>query len=338
MNRKVVRLRDVAVAAGTSIKTASRVVNGDARVSPDTRQRVEEAVESLGYQVDVTARSLRRGVDDTIGIVVPTIGDPFFAKAIEEIEQRSLDMGVKLLVASNSHSAETEREIVEGLIARRVSGLIITPEFADYSYLQRIPTPVVFIDRHPRGLDTGVVRVDDQGAAKAAVLHLADHGHRRIAIVTDDVSIRTSGLRRQGYHDALREKGLPIDERLEAHGCHDARDAFEATAALIAGPHAPTAIFSARSATSLGVVRKLHEAQRTDIALVSFGDFATADVLTPAVTAIDHDPAMLASAAMDRLADRIAGIPDDGVDTIVPLRLIARGSGEMAPARLEASA
>ena len=338
MNRKVVRLRDVALAAGTSTKTASRVVNGDTRVSTETRRRVEHAIESLGYQVDVTARSLRRGVDDTIGVVVPTIGDPFFAKAIEAIEQRSLDMGVKLLVASNSDSAEAEREIVEGLLARRVAGLIVTPEFADYSFLSRIPTPVVFIDRHPRGLSTGAVRVDDQGGAKSAVMHLAEQGHRRIAIVTDDVSIRTSGLRLLGYHDALREKGLPIDERLEARGCHDAQDAFEATAMLIDGPSAPTAIFSSRSETSLGVVRQLHASGRTDIALVSFGDFVTADVLTPAVTAIDHDPAMLAGAAMDRLAERIAGVPDDGTDTIVPLRIIERGSGELAPARLEVSA
>jgi LacI family transcriptional regulator len=338
VNRKVVRLRDVALVAGTSTKTASRVVNGDERVSPDTRRRVEHAVESLGYQVDVTARSLRRGVDDTIGIVVPTLGDPFFAKAIEEIEKRSLDLGVKLLVASNSHSAETEREIVEGLIGRRVAGLIVTPEFADYSFLKRIPTPVVFIDRHPRGLDSGAVRVDDQGAARTAVLHLAEHGHRRIAIVTDDLTIRTSNLRYRGYHDALRERGLPIEDRLEASGCHDAHDAFEATATLINGPHAPTAIFSSRSETSLGVVRQLHASGRTDIALISFGDFATADVLTPPVTSIDHDPAMLASAAMDRLTERMAGLPDDGSDTIVPLRLIERGSGEMTPAHLEASA
>jgi LacI family transcriptional regulator len=338
VNRNFVRLRDVALAAGTSTKTASRVVNGDTRVSPDTRRRVEQAVESLGYQVDVTARSLRRGVDDTIGIVVPTIGDPFFATAIQEIERRSLGMGAKLLVASNSHSAQAEREIVEGLIGRRVAGLIITPEYADYSFLQRTPTPVVFIDRHPRGLDSGVVRVDDEGGARAAVLHLADHGHHRIAIVTDDISIRTSNLRRKGYHDALRERGLVIDERLEANGCHNAQDAFEATAALIASPLAPTAIFSSRSATSLGVVRQLHAARRTDIAVVSFGDFSMADVLTPAITSIDHDPAMLASAAMDRLAARLAGNPDDGSDTLIPLRLIARGSGEMAPERLEASA
>lgn len=338
MNRKVVRLRDVAEAAGTSTKTASRVVNGDVRVSADTRRRVEQAVESLGYQVDVTARSLRRGVDDTIGVVVPTIGDPFFAKAIEEIEQRSLEIGIKLLVASNSRSGDAEREIVEGLIARRVAGLIVTPGMADYSFLDRIATPVVFIDRHPRGRTTGVVRVDDRGAAKAAVLHLAAHGHRRIAVVTDDMRIQTSSLRREGYRDALRELGVPIDERLEFQGCRDANDAFDATAALIDSPLAPTAIFSARSETSLGVVRKLHATGRTDLALISFGDFVTADALTPAVTAIDHDPAALASAAMDRLVSRISGAPEDGHDTIVPLQIIARGSGELPPARLEASA
>ena len=86
MNTSPIRLRDVALAAGTSTKTASRVINGDARVAADTRKRVHEAVDSLGYQVDLMARSLRKGVDDTVGIVVPTIGDPFFAKAIEEIE------------------------------------------------------------------------------------------------------------------------------------------------------------------------------------------------------------------------------------------------------------
>jgi LacI family transcriptional regulator len=105
VTRSPVRLRDVAQAAGTSTKTASRVINGFDGVAPETRRRVQEAVESLGYQVDLMARSLRRGVDDTVGIVVPTIGDPFFAKAIEEVEQMVLPLGINLLVASNSRDA-----------------------------------------------------------------------------------------------------------------------------------------------------------------------------------------------------------------------------------------
>ncbi len=93
----------------------------------------------------------------------------------------------------------------------------------------------------------------------------------------------------------------------------------------------PTAIFSARSETSLGVVRALHLRQRTDIAFVSFGDFATADLLSPAMTVIDHDPRMLARRAMDLLRERLDGTPPSPDDVIVPVELIARGSGELAP-------
>lgn len=333
MKHKPIRLRDVALAAGTSTKTASRVVNGDARVSDSTRMRVEEAIKELGYQVDVTARSLRRGVDDTIGVVVPTIGDPFFAQGLEMIEEMALAMGVNLLVASNSRSADHERELVEGLIGRRVAGLIITPGQADYSFLSANPTPVVFMDRHPHGATYGVVRVDDRGGAKAAVAHLIAHGHRRIALVTDDPNIATSALRRQGYHDALTEAGIAPDPSLEAIGCELSDQAFTATERLIGQSQPPTAIFSARSETSLGVIRALHNAERVDIAFVSFGDFEMADVLRPAITVIDHDPRQLAEAAMIRLRQAMERTQVDHTDTIVPLRLITRGSGEIRPDR-----
>ena len=172
MTTKNVRLRDVAEAAGTSTKTASRVINGDPRVSAATRRRVEEAVATLGYQVDLMARSLRRGVDDTIGIIVPTIGDPFFAGMLDEIERIAMTRDFKVLVANNSRSPEVERKVVEGLLARRVAGLIVTPNNADYAFLSTVRTPVVFLDRHPAGLEAGCVRVDDRG--EAAVI-TADH-------------------------------------------------------------------------------------------------------------------------------------------------------------------
>ena len=91
MSTQPVRLVDVAQRAGTSTKTASRVLNGDPRVADDTRRRVEDAMNELGYQVDVLARSLRTGVDETIAVVVPTIGDPFFASMIEEIERAAFE-------------------------------------------------------------------------------------------------------------------------------------------------------------------------------------------------------------------------------------------------------
>ncbi len=329
MSAKPVRLRDVAAAAGTSTKTASRVINGDPRVADDTRRRVESAVQQLGYKVDLLARSLRRGVDDAVGIVVPTIGDPFFARMLDEIERFAMTRDITLLVANNSRKPEVERRVVEGLLARRVAGLIITPHGADYAFLDAVETPVVFLDRHPEGLATGCVRVDDRGEAKRLVRHLAGFGHRRIAFVADGLEVKTSALRHAGYREAMTELGLPVDPDLEAIGFVYADEAERATLEMLDRPEPPTAIFSARSETSLGIVRALHQRRRTDIAFVSFGDFSMAEVLTPAVTVLDHDPAILARHAIERLLDRLDGAEDDCEDIVVPLQLIARGSGEI---------
>ena len=329
MTRGPVRLRDVAQMAGTSTKTASRVINGLDGVAPETRRRVEEAVETLGFSPDLMARSLRKGVDDTLGIVVPTIGDPFFAQMIDEIEQIVLPQGMNLLVASNSRDPKLERKVIDSLLARRVAGMIVTPFAADYGFLANLSTPVVFLDRHPEGIASGAVLVDDLEGSRQAVNHLASFGHRRIGLLVDDLSIKTSSQRQAGYLQALLELDLTVDPDLMMSGCVEALQAEQRTGEMLDLPNPPTAIFSTRSAISLGVVRALHMRRRTDIALVSFGDFFTADVLDPGVTVIDHDPRRLAAAAVERLRAGIGGIPDDLQDVIVPLHLVERGSGEL---------
>ncbi|MDA0231919.1 MAG: LacI family DNA-binding transcriptional regulator [Chloroflexi bacterium] len=332
MTRRIVRLADVAEAAGTSTKTASRVINGDPRVGAETRKRVQAQVDALGYRVDVMARSLRRGVDDTVGVVVPTIGDPFFALIIEEIERIALARGMTVLIASNPRDPSTERRVVEGMLARRVGGMIIAPFATDYGFLAKVATPVMFLDRHPAGLDTGVVRVDDFAGAYRAVQHLAKHGHRRIALVVDDLEIETSRLRREGYISALNDLGLAVDQDLQLLGCPDAAIAETRTRELLVRRNPPSAILSARSVISLGVVRALHLAKRTDIAVVSFGDFVNADILNPGITVLDHNPQILARVAMERLLKRMNGSDEHPLrDEVIGLHLIARGSGEIRP-------
>lgn len=331
MTRRAVRLRDVAEAAGTSIKTASRVINGDPRVAPATRARVQEAVDAMGYRVDVMARTLRRGIDDTIGVIVPTIGDLFFAAALEEIEMLALERGINLLVASNSANPAVERSVVDGLLARRVAGLIVVPFSTDYGFLTTVRTPAVFMDRHPVGLETGVVMVDDVAGADQCVRHLAAHGHERIALLLDELTIETSARRRDGYLHAHAALGLPVDESLIITGLHDAAAGERAVRDLLSRPNGPTAIFSARSEISLGAVRSLHLSDRNDMAIMSFGDFANADLLRPGVSVMDHNPRVLARAAMERLLLRLDGVPDDANDVIVPLHVILRGSAELQP-------
>lgn len=332
MTRRKVRLSDVADAAGTSAKTVSRVVNGDHRVSIETRTRVQGEIDRLGYQVDLMARSLRKGVDETVGVVVPTIGDPFFATMVEEIEGIALEQELAVFVASGSRTPGIEQTVVERMLARRVAGMIIAPFMTDFAFLANTHTPVVFLDRHASGLVADVVLVDDFAESKRVVHHLANYGHSRIALIVDDLAVETSRSRREGYLAAHHELGLPIDEDLEFRECINAEVAEQRTWEIMSRPEAPTAIFSSRAETSLGVVKALHHGNRTDIALVSFGDFEAADILSPAVTVLDHDPRILARIAMERLIVLMRGdeTPPPS-ETIVPLHLIKRGSGELIP-------
>jgi LacI family transcriptional regulator len=331
MSQKLVRLKDVAVAAGTSSKTASRVINGDPRVSQETRQRVEEAVVKLGYRVDVLARSLRRGVDDTIGVVVESIADPFFAAVVSEIEIGALRRGLNVIVVSSRRIPNREAAIVDNLRQRRVAGLIITPQTADLSFLDPAEMPIVFVDRHPKNIPADIVVFDDRGGARTAVRHLARYGHRRVAFISDDLAIETSRNRHAGYVDALEEMGLPVEAELVVTDCDYAATAESRTCQLLDLPEPPTAIFSARSETSLGVVKALHDRKRTDVAFVSFGDFALADVLQPAITVLEQSPELLGRLAVERFFIRLDGDHREPVSTVIPLRLIPRGSGEIMP-------
>ena len=322
------RLLDVANAAGVSLRTASRVLNDDPRVAPDTRQRVQEAMLDLSFQPDAMARSLRAGTDTAIGFVVESISDPFFAEVIDAVEQQMSRHGRSVLVASTRRDAGWERDVVERMLQRRVAGLLLTPA-GDSTYPRHAwfapRVPVVLVDRPAPGLSADLVEIDDYRAAFDAVVHLAAHGHRRIAYVGDTPAITTSAARLRGYHDAAPGEALV---RCDAA---TSADAARITSALISGPNPPTAILSATTRASLGVVPALHAAGRTDIALVAFGDFPMADALRPAVTVVDHPGHEIGRVAAARLLARLAdpGIPVERIR--VPARIVARGSGELRP-------
>jgi LacI family transcriptional regulator len=326
-----VGLRDVAARAGTSTKTASRVVNGDPRVSPDTRARVERAVDELAYRPDPLARSLRRGTDDAVGVVVDEVSDPFFASVIGEIERMALDRGVTVIVASTRRLAERERIVLDGLLQRRVAGLIVASISEDHAHLRTAACPVVFIDRAPVGLKADAVLVDDAAAAARVVEHLLARGHRRIAYVGDRLAIDTARLREAGYRSALAAAGVELPAAYLQRMDPLLADGREVVETLLALDEPPTAIFSANTRCSLRVLPTLHRLGRTDLAFVSFGDFPTADALTPPVTVLDHSPERIGRLAAERLFRRMGGeeLPPETI--VAPVGLIARGSGEVAP-------
>ncbi len=325
------RLLDVANAAGVSLRTASRVLNDDPRVAVVTRQRVREAMLDLRLQPDEMARSLRAGTDTAIGFVVESISDPFFAEVIDAVEREMSGHGRSVLVTSTRRDHDRERDGIGRMLQRRICGLLLCPTGDDHTWLDTGRVPIVLVDRPAAGLSADLVEIDDRQAAFDATAHLIAHGHTRIAYVGDTPAIPTSAARLRGYRDALAEHRLAADERLINCDGATSQAAAQALSALIGDPHPPTAILSATTRASLGVVPALHAARRTDIALVAFGDFPMADTLRPAVTVVNHPGREIGRAAAARLLARLghASLPVERIQ--VPAPIIERGSGELRP-------
>ena len=324
---------DVAARAGVSIKTVSRVVTGSGAVAPDTRRRVEQAVAELSYVPNSAARSLRVGVGDTIGVIIDSIADPFFASLTAAIENDALAHGMSVVIASTGRDPERVSGQVRRLVQQGVRGIIVAPVARQTDLATAIGDhPVVFVDRSGDvpGVDT--VRVGDRAAARRAITHLISHGHRRIAFFGDNNEVSTIVDRRLGYRDALRAAGITPDPSLILSDCGDVDTAAAATTALLTGNAGTTAIFASNPRAAVGITTTLHGAGRTDVALVSFGDFPLAAAVYPGVTVIDQDPFRVGSAAAERLLARLNGDTGPAIDLRVPTPLIVRGSGEVPPA------
>ena len=334
MTRRVT-LVDVARAAGVSITTVSRVINDGPNVRDDVRSRVRTAVGDLGYEPNAVARSLRSGRDATIGVVVDSLADAFFAAFCHAIEQTAVERGLAVTIGTSGRDAARETGLVQRFLQRQVSGLVLVPTQDSPGYLGslRRSTPTVFADRPVSAPGYDSVLGADLDGAVDATRHLLAHGHRRVAFLGDSTSVHTSRTRLEGYRRAMAAADVEVDERLVVTGCSEPAEAEAVARAFLADPDGPTAVFSSNLRCTTGLVRALHAEDRTEVAVVGFGDFPLADVLSPAVTVVDQDPHHLGVLCAERLLARLDGDTTETATTVVPVQLIARGSGEIPCAR-----
>ena len=239
-----------------------------------------------------------------------------------------------VVVSSLGQGAERERPALEALLRRRISGLIVACASADQAYLAawQDRTPMVFVDRPPRGLTSVYVIEDDLSGARQAVTLLAGHGHRRVAFLGISTPVTTIRRRLKGYRSAVAELGLLDRPDLICMPTPSADECAAELVKLLEAPAAPTAVFSATSTVTMALVQALQRAGRTDIAVVGFGDFPMAEALAPPVSVLDQDPARLGRIAVERLVQCIEN-PHAQVRrrTVLPVQLIPRGSGELPP-------
>jgi len=329
-------MKNVADLAAVSFKTVSRVVNGEPGVSRQLEERVTAAIAELGYQPNHGARALRQSQRKatTVGVIHADISNPFMAAVHRSFEAVAARHDCLILSGSSLEQSDRHDELIRAFAGRQVDGLVIVPvgnatESDHLAQEMRRGTPVVFIDREP-GVDADVVMSDHRGGAELATRHLLDHGHRRIAFLGSREHVHSVIERRSGFDDVMKAAGA---EPATVVGLRTPDDSAKAVHELLQRPPSeqPTAIFAAQNGLTLGAVRALHALDRhRDVALVGFDHIDSVDIVEPGITTVPQNAAEVGQRAGELLFSRLLDGRTEPRREIVPVRLVPRGSGELA--------
>ncbi|NLG83829.1 MAG: LacI family transcriptional regulator [Firmicutes bacterium] len=284
-------LKDVAKKAGVSLATASRALNNRGDVDQTTRKKVLEAAKALSYTPNPLARGLLSGTTKTIGILVTTIQNPFYAAVVSGIEKVLAAEGYTIILCNSHEDPEAEREAIRVLLARRVDGLIIAPVQSKPDGLELLfksNVPFVFVARYMPGVDTDYVVCDDEAVGRLATEHLIDRGHRRILFMNSRGN-SSAELRQRGYEQSLAAHGISPEPSL-IRTVYYHTQAEEAISAALDEGLDPTAVFCFCDEMAVGVLRVL--AARgirvpEEIAVISCDNLAFSAVLHPPLTTVD---------------------------------------------------
>ena len=330
-------IKDVARLAGVAISTASAAINRSAPVSDDVIAKVEAAVREIGYVPHGGARSLRMGQSRLIGLILPDITNPHFAKVAKVVETACLKAGYMDAVYSTSEDYDRERQILAMMRMQRVAGLIIIPTRSDAEHgarlAEQIHVPTVLLDSFVTGLPYDVVKLDNVTAGRLATEHLIGLGHRRIAVTTGRPNIATGEDRLRGYLDALEAHGIPVEQRLLIAGRFDQAVAHDSTLRLLREPNPPTAIFALSNMMALGALNAVQEVGLkvpTDISVVSIDDFDFANIMNPPPTVVAAPVEQMAQRAIDALLGEIktGSTPSRRIELFQPELIVRASAGQ----------
>ncbi|MBT9677189.1 ribose utilization transcriptional repressor RbsR [Levilactobacillus brevis] len=309
MTRKVT-IRDLAEAAGVSVTTVSQILNGKGeRFSIETRQRVHQLQEDLGYVPDFNARNLIMKSAQTIGVLVPNLGNPFFSMFIRGVQQTSRERHFIPLIFGANHDEQLESYYLQELIKRAVDGLIIasasiTGEAID-NILKKNGIPYLLIDQNG-GPSVDRIRVDDEQGGQLAARYLLALGHQRIVVVMPEHPTQNLRIRLAGFKAQLVDQQIPLADSAVITSPMTKLGGYQATAAVLA--QHPTAVFAINDETALGLMRGLHEQGvrvPDDISVLGYDDIDLDEYVVPKLTTIHQPVVTMGQQATELLINRV---------------------------------
>ncbi|MYS19473.1 transcriptional regulator, LacI family [Streptomyces sp. DvalAA-14] len=322
-----VSLKDVALLAGVSIKTVSNVVNNYPHVTPAMRDRVQRAIDELGYRPNLTARHLRKGRTGIIALAVPELGNPYFAELAGAVIDAAARHDYTVLLDHTAGLREKEVLVCQGFRAHVIDGLILSPielEAADLLGRRSDDGPLVLLGEREYEAPYDHIAIDNVAAARTAVRHLAALGRRRIAFIgaRRELARRPAHLRLRGWREELTAAGLPCDEELVAATDGYGRwDGAAAMTALLDRGAEPDAVFAYNDLMALGAMRALVERGLRvpgDVSVVGFDDIEEGRFSATALTTVSPDKQAIARLAVERVVARLTGTPQMHAERIQP--------------------
>jgi LacI family repressor for deo operon, udp, cdd, tsx, nupC, and nupG len=326
-------LKDVALLAGVSMKTVSNVVNDYPFVTPETRAKVQRAIETLDYRPNLSARLLRGGRTGLVALAVPEIGAPYFAELAEIVVQQAKTHGWTVLIDQTFGDRDIERLVAEGIKSHLVDGLIVSPLTltAEDIEQRRVTTPLVLLGERLTTAPVDHVTIDNVAGARAATEHLLAMGRNRIAAIgSQPGQPGTASLRLKGYRQALRRADIGYDRSLVAPAAnYHRRDGAAAMLELLLLEDEPDAVFCFNDTLALGAIRTLLSSGRKvpdDIAVIGWDDIDEGGFSTPSLSTIAPNKAQIAELALALLSRRIADSAAEPQEAVADFTLIARES------------
>ncbi len=322
-------IAQIAMAAGVSIPTVSKVLNGRVDVSPATRERIEQIIEEYGFTPNRAARALGKGKTELVDLVVPSLDDDYFFPIVQGTELALKETGVRLVLTSTHYEADEEFQWIDTVTDRSTDGvLLVLPSDEAIQRLSQQTSPFVVI-HNQGGLPANIpsVTITSWEGGFAATNHLISLGHRRIAYIGKDVSAMDAIERFAGYRTALEVASIPLDPDLQREGKFTANDGYKATKELMALASPPTAIFAGNDHHAIGVYRALYEmniAIPRQVSVVGFDNLAYTELMNPALTTIHVPRVELGRVAAGMLLKLIAGESLELPLMTLPTRLVER--------------
>lgn len=319
-------INDVAAAAGVSIATVSKAVNGRYGISSETSKRVLQVVAELGYESSLVASSMRSRRTGVIGVLVADF-EPFSAEVLKGVGAALRDSGYDLLAYAGSRDSDStgwERRSLSRLSGTLIDGaIVVTPTVVTAS----ADVPIVVIEPHTGHAGTPAVESDSFGGALQATRYLIELGHTRIGFLGGRPDLRSDGWRDAGYRKGLAEAGIPYDPNLVRSGFYQEAATRAPALSLLTSPQRPTAVFAANDLSAIAIVKVAFELGLDvpeDLSVIGFDDIPDASRLNPALTTIRQPMQRLGSEAAGLLIALMAGETPEATRVRLPTRLVRR--------------